>query len=279
MLQVTSHRKVVLVGGRRTANSGSDHRGRDRNRPRLRPLEGLGVFGNDEGFDADRCVIDEGTVSTPTRTVTEPTIPRPARVSGRALPDARARRHGLAGGDPAEGACGARVLGRQARWGLRAGYAVGRREVPGFRGVAAGRCRRAPDARGATARTVEAATLMALRSRDTWTGYAPLDADAARAVPGGRQRHPRGSPTLAELELPLGREREESLPADRVRPVVVDAADGDPRRRHQHRLRATAEHRPQEPSCPMSGSDTSRSACSAASRAPAPLSSSPAPAP
>ena len=68
-----------------------------------------------------------------------------------AHPDARARRHGPAGGDPAEGACGARPFGGHARWQLRAGYADGRREVPGLEGVAPSWHRRAPNARGVAA--------------------------------------------------------------------------------------------------------------------------------
>ena len=175
VLQVTSHWKVVLVGGKRTRTAAAIIVAATGIVLGFALVEGLGVFGNDK---VSTPIVASSTkpVSTPTRTATEPTIPRPARVPRslrrRSRQATRARRWrilqralaalGFSAGSP-DG-------------DLRAGYAVGRREVPGFRGVAAGRCRRAPDARGATARTVEAATLMALRSRDTWTGYAPLDA-------------------------------------------------------------------------------------------------------
>ena len=243
VLQVTSHWKVVLVGGKRTRTTAAIIVAASGIVLCFALVEGLGVFGNDK---VSTPIVASSTkpVSTPTRTATEPTIPRPARVPPPSA-DARARRHGPAGERSCSGRLRrsafrrARPMGTTGR--LRSRPSRGSRHPRGCRrSVSSGprRSRRySTHCRGGHADGPEIARYL--------DGLRAARRNAARAVPGGRQRHPRGSPTLAELELPLGREREESLPADRVRPVVVDVADGDPRRRHQHRLRATAEHRPQ----------------------------------
>ena len=113
VLQVTSHWKVVLVGGKRTRTAAAIIVAATGIVLGFALVEGLGVFGNDK---VSTPIVASSTkpVSTPTRTATEPTIPRPARVP----PPSET----LAPGDTGSQvrSCSGRLrhsaFGRQARW-------------------------------------------------------------------------------------------------------------------------------------------------------------------